>query len=792
MRTVRAKQPQNLLSKRLTALQESLSGSLSWVESYRQHTPRLALEAETLTVKLRRARFQAATLAQQLARPATLALYGQSQAGKAWLLSEMVADAQGQLITRLGEKSLNYFSHINPGNLDFAAATRFSHQREPLSEQWPVELELLNEAEILRLLTGVADAAAIPDVRQIESTLKKLQRHKVSEGVAGLESDALVALWAWCRRNRPHRDLLDRHFWPQAIELAPWLSVDDRAELFALLWPQQPELTETWRMLVHQRHQLRNCQRLLAPVSLLVDASQLPAERLIASGAESDTAEPIDVCPLAGQRIGKPQTVALGTLMLLTRELVIPLSSTPRQALYDDADMLELPAPGVPMDENVAEDRRLLTARDPLRASLLEMKRALLPGWYAERQGIDLLLVCTAASQRQDAELASQALREWHLHQPALQSGEKPRLIWAITAWDARHQQHNVDEAVQRQIGQPGQSWGSMLALDRAGVERMSEWLSSEMQPEGRREKLAAQLTHLQTAVVDRLLAPWTETEANAQQAAKKQAIADTLLKCLQHRTGLHGELLERLQPARDALRQLWLMPQESGERFTTTAPASTQPHFGIGFEFDLFSDSPFEAERIASEQSQSIEQRFGQQVLTLWLGHLRQLPENPGLLTLLNIDKATLEMLVEELITASFRLGIAEKLQQALHEPDAQQASHDARADRQVSRAMTVLGDFVAWLGFLQRPEAERPASRVNRGQKIFSRPPAPSVNFAAGQRLTRLSAAPANHTAFYIYDWLVGLNTLIVENNGFTGGGELPVEAREVLNALLKPLRN
>jgi len=102
----------------------------------------------------------------------------------------------------------------------------------------------------------------------------------------------------------------------------------------------------------------------------------------------------------------------------------------------------------------------------------------------------------------------------------------------------------------------------------------------------------------------------------------------------------------------------------------------------------------------------------------------------------------------------------------------------------------MTVLGDFVAWLGFLQRPESERPESRVNRGQTIFSRPPAPSVSFSSGQRLTRLTAAPANHTAFYIYDWLVGLNQLIVENNGYTGGSDLPAGARQTLSVLLLPL--
>jgi len=35
------------------------------------------------------------------------------------------------------------------------------------------------------------------------------------------------------------------------------------------------------------------------------------------------------------------------------------------------------------------------------------------------------------------------------------------------------------------------------------------------------------------------------------------------------------------------------------------------------------------------------------------------------------------------------------------------------------------------------------------------------------------------------------VGLNQVIIENNGYTGGGDLPLAAREALIALLKPLR-
>ncbi|MDL4915064.1 MAG: virulence factor SrfC family protein [Enterobacterales bacterium endosymbiont of Blomia tropicalis] len=788
MKSVKPRQPQTL-AKRLSLLQDALNASLDWIDNSRQHSPRLALEAETLTLQLRQARVQTETLAQQIARPVTLALFGQSQAGKAWLLREMVADAQGQLMTRLNDKSLNYFQHINPDNLDFAIATRFSHQREPLSGEWPVELALLSEAEILRLVITCGGGIAQPDIPQIDSELRRLQRHRLTTPLAGSETDALVSLWSWCRRHHLYDALLDRHFWPQAIELAPWLSVDDRVQLFSLLWPAEPALNEVLRDLLHLRHQLRNSNRVLVPLSVLTDTAFLPAEQLIVPASEQDQQRQIEVCPLNGNRIAKPQSVALGLLALLTLEVSIPLSSTPRTALYDDADMLELPAPGLPADQTIREERLRLQQQDPLRARLLEHKRALLPGFYAARQAIDLLLVCTAASQRQDASLASQTLRAWLRYQPVHKNGEKPRLIWAITPYDARHQQINVDEAVQRQIGQPGQHWGSMLALDRAGVDRMAAWLQDEMQPEARRDRLVAQLAQVQHAVVERRLQPWTEAEASPEQAARKQTIADTLLKCLQHRTGLHGELLECLQPPREALRQLWL--NQTAVPASSSLPAA-ETQFGIGFEFDLFSSTETAQAPVQQSQTGQSGQQFPQQVFRLWLDHLRQLPENRSLLTLLNIDKATMEWLVEELITASFRTDMTQKLQQALHESDSHAVTHGSRADRQVTRAMTVLGDFVAWLGFLQRPEPERPPSRVNRGQPIFSRPPAPSVSFGAGQRLTRLAAAPANHTAYYIYDWLVGLNTVIIENNGYTGGSDLPAAAREALIALLKPLRS
>ncbi|MDU2734739.1 MAG: hypothetical protein E7C36_15900, partial [Mixta calida] len=76
--------------------------------------------------------------------------------------------------------------------------------------------------------------------------------------------------------------------------------------------------------------------------------------------------------------------------------------------------------------------------------------------------------------------------------------------------------------------------------------------------------------------------------------------------------------------------------------------------------------------------------------------------------------------------------------------------------------------------------------------GHKIFAQPQTPAVSFGASQRLTRLSAAPANTTAFYIYDWLVGLNTLIVENNGYAGGSDIDDDARQPLQQALKLIQS
>lgn len=804
MTAVTLKQQASPFSQQLAEMNEGIDLALSWIDAQRAQSPRLDMEADGLKLSLRRGKYQLRQMKKTQPEENTLGFYGLSQAGKASLLQALVGDIQGKLTVTFGSKALNYLTHINPGHQDYGMATRFSHWREVEDASRPITLTLLSEAEMTRMVLMASlqqPQNTVPEAKQLEARLEHLQRLRQPQPVKGFTSDELVALWDFSRRQDSGRAaLLNRHFWPQACELAPLLSVDDRAQLFALLWNDDETLTTLWRQLAHTLHALQHAPCALAPLSLLVDESLLPAELLFstAATAPAHAARRAEIVPWLAGRAAVPVMVTLTELQLLTLEVLIPLSSPPRQALFDRVDVVDIPGYGLPLEEDARQEQAQAAQRDPLTASLMQARRALFLEFYGERLALDRVLVCTAASQRQDASLVGRMLTQWlktmRRGDGEQQSGgQTPVLIWAVTRFDGRYlQAANIDEAVQRQSGTAGNDWGSMLAQDAGGIERMANWLQNELKPEHKLQRLQDQLQRLSRELSDRLLANWAQPVDDLQH---KQQVADSLLKALQTRTGLHGELLERLQPSREQLRALYLLPQQqaaAGTHATPAAPNLPGSHFGIGFEFDLFSNQP--EPTLTGESEEPVldsDSLFAHNVQRYWIYHLRSLPDNDGLLSLLGVSKSTLQMLVEELITASFRLDVAGSLLRTLTEHEAANAPREGKVDRQVSRALTVLGDFVAWLGFLKRDSAERPDSRVNRGQKIFAQPQTPAVTFGSTQRLTRLSAAPANTTAFYIYDWLVGLNTLIVENNGYAGGSEIADSARVPLKQALKLIR-
>ncbi|WP_145515328.1 putative virulence factor [Yersinia aleksiciae] len=798
------------LSRQLQQVTQGIGQTIDWISHTRQHAMRLDIEADLLTIKLRRQRNKARQLSNSALTAMSIGFFGQSSAGKQHLISALIADGNGRLETTLGGKTLDFWQQIKPGYQASGVVTRFSHQAAISHESHPVLVSLLSEVDIAKLIVGAFllenhsdEQRHSLDEQHIADHLQQLVMRRQPVAIAGISSDDVIGLWDYlARHDAPRQKRLETHFWPAAIALAPYLSIDDRARLFSVLWAERPPLTDAYRHFAYTLQHLGGAAQLLAPLSVLVDDMLLPANGIMNVATLDHLNTPADtqiqVLPWVNNEAGNSVTLSLAELTLLAVELQIPLPMPATENVFESIDLLDFPDFNDAFNALPPLDHEIF----PQAALLSQAKNSYLLERYTDQQQINLLLICNAATQRAEVKAVGKALDYWvkqtQGENAQVRSRRNPGLIWALTPFDQRMVSDQSmagatshDEAVQRYVGNPGDSWGTLLALDTRGVERMVTYLTQEIHRDIKTERINEQLIELQRELTDNLLAGWTQSATSESQ--QKQRIAETLLKALQTRTGLHGELLERLLPSRDELRALYLQQQDPRQPQNrpvelSLAAVNAEP-FSIGIDIDLFSDLPLSPEletSMAPTASSDYETEYAASVQRYWINHLRQLPDNGPLIELLGITKPTIELLVTELITASIRLDITGQLVTILADSEQVGLQRETKADRQVSRALTILGDFVAWLGFLQISEVQRPDSRINRGAKIFALPPKSATPLGASQRLTKLALTPTNNTAFYIYDWLVGLGEIIIQNEGYSASSEMTAQQREQLAAI------
>ncbi|CAI1096082.1 Putative bacterial virulence factor [Serratia marcescens] len=711
------------------ALSAGILQAIDWVDAARRQSPRLEREADRLIQRLRRCHNRAARLENTCPAQVAIGLYGHNAAAKAHLLAALAPGAKRF-------------------NADLSLAVRYCTAAEAGPAEYPIALALLNEAQWLAI---TLDAAAMGgfrldwDARAIAGHLQTLARHRQAIAPDGLSDGDVLALWDSQRRHGDKgQQTLDRHFWPQAVALAPQLSIDDRARLFAPLWGEEPTLTTHYRQLAYTLHALGGSRQVHAPRRALT---------LLTASATAENTAIVVMAEHGGER-----EIALSDLVWLTAEVTTVLPQTAQAGLPADVALIDLPG-------SCARPQAEPTQR------LQQAKRAHLLARCADGLHANLLLVADAAATPQDAARIGQALAGWVDHTqgetPALRQRRKPGLIWAITPFDPRQEgKPRPDDAVQRQVGEPGDNWATLLALDEQDCRRMVNYLAAQARPAHKQARLLELREELQRELTESLLGNWlTAADPYATQQRAQQ-----LLRALQAQAGRHGELLERLLPQRDTLRQLYQQQQHAAPTPATPAP--------FGLDIDLFGapETPASGEPPTSP--------FAARIFADWINHLRSLPDSRRLLDLLGVDKPHLELLVDALIGAACRQRLDDELERALCAGGLPEQGED----RQISQALALLGDFVAWLGFQRRDAATRPESRVNPGQPIFTPPPQPAVDWSGQQRLTRLAPTPTKNTAFYIYDWLIGLQTLLAENAAMDSalGEAQRAELEEIVAAL------
>jgi len=904
------------LQQRWSTVHQGAQQAIEWINEVRPNALRLDNEADDLILSLRRIRNQAYRLGTVAAQPMTVGFFGLSQAGKSYLISTLAAGSNGKLETHLGGQRLDFLTHINPpggGKEATGLVTRFSRTARPGSNEFPLELKLFTEIELVKLLANSFFNDFNPEKVQyrfdslaITKRLLELDEQRQAQPVPGVSEDDVVSLWDYLKDNFPASlAALGKSYWTTAIELAPWLTVEDRSRLFSIFWGEIPELSAAYLELARTLATLENASRVFAPLEVLVRKSEgglsqadsiMNVDMIERLGSDSDLQA--HVRPFVGRKLRVPVEVSLAQLAVLTAELVFPLLEATAEPLFENVDLLDFPGyRGRLAVESIDDVRRAVNSdtASPVAQLLLRGKVAYLFERYTDSQEMNVLIVCTPANKQSDVTSVGPVLSRWIERtqgvDPQQRAQRKPGLLWAITMFDMRisadldkeedllrigwgnggmmkmcmlerfgqyswlqewlpnrpfantflvrkprmkvtfldldsnnleigittsaaaslammRRTFRMDETVLRHIADPVEAWDAMMGLNDGGMQRMADYLRQVALPEVKLQRIGEQLDEA-IHLIDNRLGRWCQRDG-ADAIEKKRQIARQIYRSLWPRRALFGELLWHMQLPEEHLRELYLRTHDEPLSTKTNIEADTSTeeeteettdvalNLGHGLEddegFDLFGEvvplnKPIKAKNNAAREAtvshSGSDAQFAQSVLREWISHLRHLPENQPLMTFLGFDQAAIEALIDEIIVAASRLGVQSELLRTLTGTEQVGTRREQLAGRQVLSAQTVLGNFIAWLGFTDPSQQPRPASRVVPGANLFQAPP----TLADGE-LPQLPEKPVDYSRQYIGDWLVGLAQLAENNAGHSAGLEISAQQNQVLIQVLDGL--
>ncbi|WP_371975198.1 virulence factor SrfC family protein [Lelliottia nimipressuralis] len=724
----------------MTAMTATSQALIEWINDTRLHAPMLDNDADALLARLTCAQARGQALDRALTGHSSIGLYGHSQAAKAHLLASLCGSGNGRLDVSPGQRTFDYFSHINPGHALTNMAVRFTPRSSDASDDaFPLRLSLVTEAELVQLFiarTTLHTLIRPVEKSVIEARVEKWRALRQPQGVPGITAQEVATIARYWRSTVPASEQqMDDSLWHQFAQLIPSLDLSTRAGVWSLLWGEQQELTQQWLKLAHVLHQTSHARQLAAPLSLLVDNFGLPSEGFLtrAEFTAPDAQEAV-LHPLNNGEMLNAISIPVDVLAFLTRELVLPAEN----GVLDNVDIIDIPAPSE-------------TDLSPL----AEAKCTWLLEHYRQQMQPDVLVICNATARHEQTAKTAKTLLNWVKDTQTTEESALPGLVWAITPHDARFlTKQNLDEAVQHLLGKPGQRWGTLQALDTHSMQRVVEWLSQATLATQRQSRLQA-LKNAQQRELRALMQSYLAPMAVEPDAQRTQA--EAMVRTLQSSAARHGELLEGLLPPLKAFETL----------LTVQQPREEQVNGLFTDAIDLFADNASEGHEVFQTKDKA---RLAHRV---WINHLRQWSRNEAAANRLGLDVAALPQIADTLVISSYRLNLPQQLQRIVEADKSSAAQLHA-----------AIGNFIGWLGYAETPAATRPASRVRKGQAIFVTP----VVSSATPRLTQLGEQPVHAATVYVYDWLVALYTRAIENIGYQHPHDIQPAARQALQSILR----
>ncbi len=492
------------LASHCDAIKQGAGLGIDWVKDVRVSSSRVDREADALIQKLRRVRNFSSRLGQASQSPVSVGFFGISQAGKSYLISTMAAGKNGRLETVYDGRRLDFMQHVNPpggGKEATGLVTRFTRKSEATPTGFPIQLAIFSEIDLVKILGNSffndfnrEKVIFNTDAEYINQLLADLSGNRKQQPTGGVTEDDMVDLMDYFEsRFQKSMEPLMGSYWPVAIDLAPYLSANDRGRLFSILWGEIDELTATYLLLRNALETLSFAKNLYAPLDVLVKNkeqgdgfSQMDSIMNvdILGRLGHDDIDRIELKPIEDGQTLDSVTIPRSILAVLTLELIFPLTEQPECTMLETVDLLDFPGYRARLNvDNLTEVKEAVkdNQTDPVAELILRGKVAYLFERYTDFQEMNVLIVCTASETQSDVTDVGPVLTNWiettQGETAEIRGTKKPGLIWAITKFDKKISQSlsYTDDMLKMTWGMGGMM--QLTLLERFGQYNwVSEW----------------------------------------------------------------------------------------------------------------------------------------------------------------------------------------------------------------------------------------------------------------------------------------------------------------------------
>ena len=399
----------NALATRCLEVSRLTRDALAWV-NHAENAETVGPKHKSLTKLLRKSARRAERLGKSAGTNMSVSVFGPSQAGKSFLVSVLARPTDGRLTADFNGPGgqLDYISQVNPAGdgESTGLVTRFTMTKTATPDGYPIQLNLLSEADIARTIINSFfedgdQSETPPEPEDLQSHFTEHTPKAGPTAVSGMTFEEVYEIADYVENTFGKVAYAShlRGFWDEAATLAPQLSIADRAAFFAILWGGYQPLTDLYLKLATALATLDHAEVVYAPLTALQPRETSIIDVNTLGGLFKPDTE--DLLPL-NTGSGKVVEVGRAIVSALAAELVFPMAEQPSD-FFAETDLLDFP--GARNRFELPLSKTLENPQEGVTNMLLRGKVAYLFDRYVANQEITSMLLCVPDSNMDTVSL---------------------------------------------------------------------------------------------------------------------------------------------------------------------------------------------------------------------------------------------------------------------------------------------------------------------------------------------------------------------------------------------------